>query len=98
MKHHKRWDTLWRTVAAIALGFHPTGIFAFDPFTLYSQVQAPKKSRIVTRVEPGDQSLAAKNSCKDPEQIKRALKHRTHLQSNRQRNRQDLSQSHEQER
>lgn len=71
----------WISVGiAIVLGFLPTGVRAVGPFTLYSQVRVPEKPQITTRVVPGDQSRAAEHSCKDPAQIKRALKRRAQRQ------------------
>jgi hypothetical protein len=71
----QRWVPV---AAALLLGFFPTGIRAFDPFTLYSQARVPEKPQITTRIEPGDHSRAAKHSCKDPSHTKLRLRRHSH--------------------
>lgn len=58
----------------MALGFFPLGIRAYDPFSLHAQTRPPLKPRFQTQVLPGDQSAAAKHSCKDP--VRLELEHR----------------------
>lgn len=54
----------------LALAIFPTGIRAYDPFSLHAQSRPPQKPRFQTRIEPGDTSAAAKHACKDPAHLK----------------------------
>jgi len=52
----------------------PSGIHAYEPFSLYSQARPPERPSFKTKVRPGEFSAAESHFCKNPWRIKNALR------------------------